>query len=556
MINVLVPGIIIDSLVQHRDIKTIAIVTGGMILSNVLGGIIVNILNMKCNLYQTYVYNIFQVKLADKISHADLEQLESKEYMDMKERAFKFLYANGRGFAAILNDAFDIIGKIFSFIAIISIIAAFNISIIILLIVMVVITSIVDTNAKRASYKMDLAKAPYERKTAYYIDLLSNYTYGKEVRTNNLYDWLTKKYIKQLAITRMFYKKSGEKICMASNLNQICNFIQSGIVYTYLIIKFIGGQISIGNFTVYLNAINSFANSIKDIMNSVTNIYAFKPYYDAVEEFCSIPNYNNTSVKKLEKKRNHTITFQNVSFRYAGTSNDALKNINITIEPGKKYSIVGENGAGKTTFVKLLTRMYRPTEGSILLDGMNIENIDYEDYMSVFSSVYQDFKLFSFTVKENIALSKSDNTPDKTVNAIIHQVGLDKRMESLEKGIDTDIYKTFSDNNCFEPSGGEAQKIAMARAIFKNSPIMILDEPASALDPRAENELYENFHSITNEKTAIYISHRLTSCRLSDTIFVFQEGKIIEQGSHEELMDHGTVYKELYEMQAKYYIDD
>ena len=554
-VNILLPGMIIDQLVQQKDAEVIIATVACLVLSNLIGNVLINVFNTRCNLYQTQVFQAFQVQLAEKISHADLEQLESNDYLEMKERATKFLYANGRGFASILNDAFEIISKLCSFIVIISIIATFNPLVILLLILMVAITTVVDTRAKRASYKMDLEKTPYERRGAYYIDILSKYEYGKEVRTYNLFGWLTKKYKQQLEHTFLFYKKSGEKICVSRVINEVFNFIQAAIVYAYLIVQVWFGSITIGSFTIYLNAINSFSGSMKSIMDSITNIYTFKPYYDAVVQFFNIPTHSSNGGQKLIQKSTYTIEFRSVSFRYAGTQNWALKDINLTIIPGKKYSIVGENGAGKTTFIKLLTRMYSPTEGEILLNGVNIEDYDYDEYMSVFSSVFQDFKLFSFTVKENIALTECENVRDETICEIIDQMGLSERMRSLEKGIYTNIYKTFSEDHCFEPSGGEAQKIAMARAIFKNSPIMILDEPTSALDPRAENDLYEKFSALTKDKTTFFISHRLTSCRLSDVILVFQGGQIAEQGSHDELLSGNTLYRELFMMQSKYFVE-
>lgn len=372
-----------------------------------------------------------------------------------------------------------------------------------------------------------------------------------------MFDWLTQKYRQQLDRTFVFYKKSGNRICGSRIVNEICNFIQTAVVYAYLIYQVWFDIITLGDFTVYLNAINQLSGSMKSIMDSITNIYAFKPYYDAVEDFFNIPTHTESGSQKLRKSENNdTIEFRHVSFRYAGTQNYALKDINLKITSGEKYSIVGENGAGKTTFIKLLTRMYRPTEGEILLNGINIQDYDYNEYMSVFASVFQDFKLLSFTIKENIVLADHKEDSDEAIYAIINKMGLATRINTLEKGIDTNVYKTFSEDYCFEPSGGEAQKIAMARAVYKNAPVMILDEPTSALDPRAENELYEKFSDLTKDKTTFFISHRLSSSRFCDRILVFDKGKIVEDGTHAELIKKNGLYAELYNMQAKYYVEN
>ena len=219
---------------------------------------------------------------------------------------------------------------------------------------------------------------------------------------------------------------------------------------------------------------------------------------------------------------------------------------------GEHLSVVGLNGAGKTTFVKLLCRLYDPTDGEILLDGVNIKEYDYSEYMNIFSPVFQDFRLFAFSIKENIVLGNLNDDKDK-VDGIIDQVGLKDKVDSLEKGSDTMLFKSF-DENGIEPSGGEQQKMAIARALYKKAPVVILDEPTAALDPVAEYDIYRNFDTLVGGKTAIYISHRLSSCKFCDRIAVFSEGKIKEYGTHEELVKiDGGVYSEMFRAQARYY---
>lgn len=241
-----------------------------------------------------------------------------------------------------------------------------------------------------------------------------------------------------------------------------------------------------------------------------------------------------------------------VSFSYPKTDKKILDDICIKIRPGEHLSIVGLNGAGKTTFIKLLCRLYDPTEGQILLDGVDIRDYDYRQYMQQFAPVFQDFKLFSFTIDENIAFAN----PDKgKVDEYIELVGPKDKVDELEKGTQTTIFKYF-DEKGIEPSGGEQQKIAIARALYKDSPIVILDEPTSALDPLAEYEVYIQFHTLVGGKTAFYISHRLSSCKFCDSIAVFSEGKIAEYGSHDELISIPSgIYAKMFEAQAKYFRD-
>jgi ATP-binding cassette subfamily B protein/ATP-binding cassette subfamily C protein len=222
------------------------------------------------------------------------------------------------------------------------------------------------------------------------------------------------------------------------------------------------------------------------------------------------------------------------------------------LKPGQKLSVVGENGAGKTTFIKLLCRIYDPTEGAIFLDGADIRDIDFDKYMSLFSTVFQDYKLYALSLKDNVALARSDTANDDEVESVLRKAGFGEKLGTLPKGVQTLVYRNF-DGEGFEPSGGEGQKIVLARALFKDAPVIVLDEPAAALDPRAEYEMYQNFNTLVGGKTAVYISHRLSSSRFCDVIAVFKGGKIMEYGPHDELLGRGSLYPELWRMQATYY---
>ncbi|MCC8111649.1 MAG: ABC transporter ATP-binding protein/permease [Ruminococcus sp.] len=256
----------------------------------------------------------------------------------------------------------------------------------------------------------------------------------------------------------------------------------------------------------------------------------------------------------MTNSENYVITFQHVSFRYPGQKVDALKDVNVSIHAGTKLSVVGENGAGKTTFVKLLCRLYDPTEGEILFNGVNIRDIDYDQYMAIFSAVFQDYKLFSFSIRDNIALNQGKSISNHRIMQLLQKVGLSEKIDKLPQGIDTIVYKEF-DKKGFELSGGKAQKLAIARAIARDSKIVILDEPLAALDPKAEHEIFEQFADLVGQKTAIYISHRLSSSKACDSILVFQNGRIIESGTHDDLIQLGGKYAELFALQANLYLD-
>lgn len=553
--NIILPKFIIDELIGQKRISYLVVFSGSLIAANFVGNMLSNFFHNHSFIKKSYVFIDFQTDLNYKVALADLEQLENKKFLETKENAFKFLYANYRGFAEVLDDAFKIIGKVITFVAIIAIIATLNIFVLILFVVLVLLSSWVDSKAKQNMAKLDMEKTPYERKTSYYSTVLSDFTYGKEIRIGNLIGWLSNKYTSHLKTTAEFYKRSRKHVLKSLQFGSFTNCIQQIATYAYLIRGVLVDSISIGSFTMYVNAVNNFSNAMREVMNRLINIYTFKPYYQALEAFLNLPAKLRTGKQeKLKQSKTYKIEFRNVSFKYAGSDIYSLKNLSIVLEPGMKYSIVGENGAGKTTFVKLLTRMYDPTEGEILINGVNIKDINYNDYMEIFSVIFQDYKLFSMSMKENIALNKSEDACDEDIFEVIRKSGLEGKVQKLRKGMESTIFKNFDDEG-FEPSGGEGQKIALARALYKNAPIVILDEPTAALDPRAEYEIYKNFNQLVENKTAIYISHRLSSARFCDTILVFRDGELFELGNHEELINKAGLYKELYSMQAEFYVD-
>ena len=391
-----------------------------------------------------------------------------------------------------------------------------------------------------------------QRGWRYYSELFEDFSYGKEIRMNSIGEWLLSRERNYFTKVNSNLKQQNDTYIKAGNWGALFTFLQQILAYGYLIACIIKGAISIGSFTMYTSAVTTFASSFRRVMESVIEIRAYDMYYDDLGEYLSVPKKLRQGKESLKTTGKDQIEFKNVSFRYPGNDQYALENINICIRSGEKLSIVGENGAGKTTFIKLLTRLYDPTEGEILFNGVNIKKIEYEQYMSLFSTIYQDYKLFSFSLKDNIAL----NLPvdEEKIQTVLERVGFSEKLRALPKGIDTTLYKNFAEDG-FEPSGGEGQKIALARALYRDSPFVILDEPTAAWDPRAEYEMYRNFNEIVAGKTAVYISHRMSSTKFCDKVAVFEKGKLVEYGTHNDLIKKDGLYKELFDMQAQYYKD-
>ena len=346
------------------------------------------------------------------------------------------------------------------------------------------------------------------------------------------------------------------KMGIYSGLGTGITVLITGFVYVFTCLKAWAGAFDIGSITQYVGAATAMAGSIFELTALLGILKANTPYLEKTFEFLDIPNamYQGSLTTEKRADRQYEVEFKNVSFKYPGAETYALKNVSMKFKVGKRLAIVGENGSGKTTFIKLLCRLYDPQEGQILLNGIDIRKYNYRDYMDVFSIVFQDFQLISQPLGQNVAGS---STYDKTkVRKALTDAGFGDRLETMPDGLGTQLYKDFTENGV-EVSGGEAQKIAIARALYKDAPFIILDEPTAALDPIAEAEIYSKFNDISGDKTAIYISHRLSSCKFCDEIAVFHDGGVIQQGTHESLLADATgKYHQLWHAQAQYYTEN
>ena len=304
-------------------------------------------------------------------------------------------------------------------------------------------------------------------------------------------------------------------------------------------------------FALYFEKISAGVSDLSDFYGLLKITPTFcKKYFD----FLDIPDekYKGTIPTEKRDDNEYEFEFKHVWFKYPDSEEYTLKDINLKWRIGEKMPLVGKNGCGKSTLVKLLCRLYDPTEGEITLNGIDIRKYKYEEYMELFSVVFQDSKLFSFSLAENVA-ADTEYDPERVTDCVI-RAGLGDRLKTMENGIETCLYKDF-DENGVEISGGEAQKLCLARAIYKGSPFIVLDEPTAALDPISEYDIYTKFNSIVGTRTAIYISHRLSSCRFCDDITVLDNGHIIERGSHEKLIAKGGIYTAMWAAQAEYYKD-
>ena len=361
--------------------------------------------------------------------------------------------------------------------------------------------------------------------------------------------------VNMFGVGSRFAKLQHTTVGFSEGLSSAITAVLSGVVYVFVCLKALGGAFGIGSVTQYVSAVTTLSGNAAMLLDTVNHMRTNAGFLKTIYQFLDIPNsmYQGSLTTEKRADRQYEVEFKDVSFKYPGSDIWALRHVNMKFKVGKRLAIVGENGSGKTTFIKLLCRLYDPQEGQILLNGIDIRKYQYDDYMNIFSIVFQDFQLICQPLGANVAGSMEYDR--KRAKKALIDAGFGHRLATMEKGLDTMLYKDLTEDGV-DVSGGEAQKIAIARALYKDAPFIILDEPTAALDPIAEAEIYGKFDEIAGDKTAIYISHRLSSCKFCDEIAVFHEGAVIQQGTHAELAaDENGKYHELWNAQAQYYTE-
>ena len=515
-------------------------------------------LNWMFLLYNENMLNKYWKKLmGDKMMQMRFYHLENPDVLDQISKAQDGLLGYGNnlgGFQALINNIISILSNFLSVVGIIYIIAQINIWLIFILIGIVGLRLWNQSQIKKLNIQQWEERKRMNRENEYYSSLLTDFKYGKDIRLYACKDLLITKNKEYIEDTYQYQIKINQKFKKLTIIDNLFNMINQLLTYGYVAYYFIQSYISIAQYSLYVTSINTFISSSYSIFNSFLNIRQNTKMMSEFKKFMEIDATYQEGNVKINPNDPIVLEFKDVSFAYPNTTEYVLRHINYRMEGQKKISIVGENGAGKSTFIKLLMRLYDPTEGEILLNGINIKEIPIQDYYALFSVVFQDYQLIGFNLGEQI--TSSDTFDEEKVLQILSEVQLNHKMENLQKGLATSMLKYFDDQG-IELSGGESQKIAIARALFKDGKILILDEPTSALDPLAEYEIYSQFHKMTQGKLTFYISHRLSSCRFCDEIMVLEHGEIVQLGHHDKLiLDEKGKYFEMFKAQAKYYQDD
>ncbi|MGN1421830.1 MAG: ABC transporter ATP-binding protein [Oscillospiraceae bacterium] len=491
------------------------------------------------------------IQLADHTMKMDFEHTENPEALDALEKAQEGMSWYSGGIVGVLGAVFGLVNNAA---------ALLGVSVIILLtcpwllpvqaaaLVVITIFNAKNNKIDRESF-LKLAKS--NRIFGYVFYQLADFKLGKDIRLYNSGRMMgdKAKYYSDEQIG--VWRETAEKQRKNSWVMDAANALRDGISYFYIGFLAVTGAITVGDFSMCASAAGTLYWSLYGVVSGIQNVNQKCAYAHRYIEFMRYPAAMEKGTRAVTAGE-HTIEFRHVSFKYPRTDKLVLRDINLTIKSGEHLSIVGLNGAGKTTFIKLLCRLYDVTEGEILVDGVNIREYSDEEYRRLFAVVFQDFQLFAFSLRENIAFG--EKADDKELENVLRLAGLWEDAQKLPDGLDTMLYKSFDENGT-DLSGGQRQKTAIARALYRNAPVVILDEPTAALDPVAEYEIYRQFNTLVGGKTAVYISHRLSSCKFCDRIVVFAEDTIKESGTHDELVSiKGGIYAKMFAEQAKYYI--
>ena len=519
---------------------------------NLLANIMNNVANQWRSVLQEWFNEYFEVRLAEHAMAMDFEHTEDPEALDQLNRAKEGISWYSGGVVGVLNSVYELVCNIAVLLGVSTIIL---ITCPLLLPVQIIGLLVISYfNARNNKLEIESYKelSGINRIFGYYLFQLPDFSYGKEIRLYDSAEMMIQKADTEGKKMVGVWDTLAKKQCKNAWGMDIMNAARDGISYFYIGLLALLKKITIGDFSMCITSASELYRGMLGVVQGCQDIAKRCVYANQFLKLLDYPVALSKGDKTVTGEK-HVIEFSHVSFKYPRSEQYVLKDINLKITSGEHLSVVGLNGAGKTTFIKLLCRLYDVTEGEILIDGINIKEYSEEEYRKLFAVVFQDYQLFAFSLKENIAFGENENTEE--IEKVLKQSGFYEDAQKLPEGLGTMLYKSFDEKGT-ELSGGQQQKTAIARALYKNAPIVILDEPTAALDPVAEYDIYRSFDTLVGGKTAIYISHRLSSCKFCDRIAVFAENTIKEYGTHDELVDKKNgIYAELFAAQAQYYVE-
>lgn len=549
----LVPKVIIDVIEEGGGVDQLLWAVPVLVAAMILIYLAERIVKLYVNDAGTLTMFRYMVAIDVKTMEVDYEYIASTKGKTAREKAWKMI--RGGGASYLYMDVVYLILNLAGLISYGGVLATLHPLILVILAVSYVITWYINKKVNAYIQSRREEEAEVSKGLRYLIRNAMDLAGAKDIRLYGIQGWF--KNVGDALIQKEdgVLKDVAKRQLGAAVVSALLVFIRDGAAYALLIYKVVQGEISVSNFLVYFTMISTFANWISGVLENYTNLDLDNRGFCDFREFMDMKTtIHSGKGAQLPAKEQWPVDleFRNVSFTYAEAENPTIKNVNLKIKAGERIALVGLNGAGKTTMVKLICGLLHPTEGEIFINGINAADFARDVYFKLFSVIFQDVHLLPISIAGNITLQQEEQYDKVRLQQCLEQSGLKDKIDRLPNGLNTLMVKNVNEE-AVELSGGEVQKLLLARALYKEAPVLILDEPTAALDPIAENELYLQYRDMTKERTSIFISHRFASTRFCDRIVLMEQGSILEEGTHEKLMEQGGRYAELFNVQSQYY---
>jgi len=554
VITAFLPKVIIEEIELGIGLKKLLLITGVMALALCLTQTMQKYLERMIYWNKFKMNTHFLRKVTKKALTTDYKNQENEHFRELQSESFSSCNGNFSGFIQTYDAMIMFFSNLLGFLAFAGILFTLNIRVILFICVTTLVSFLLNRKVlKWVEGNMD-EKNGYEHGMQYIIETSNDVAAAKDIRLYNMKVWLSKRYNKYMEGLLKWYRRYTVKLFGVSAVDSGMSLIREGVVYLYLLYLVFNGDITVAGFVLYFNVVAGFSTWLGSLLGQINVLSRLNISMNRFRSYLEYPeSYKREEGKAIKDTQNPgAIEMKNVSFRYSDDGAYIIKDFNLKINPGEHLAVVGLNGAGKTTMVKLIMGLNEPEKGSICYDGTDIREYDRDKYYEIFGAVLQDHSILPVTIAEIVAENDADMADREKVSECLKAAGLKEKIGSLAGGIDSKYDKTFWDDG-ISLSGGEQQKLLLARALYRGSPVVVLDEPTAALDPVSENRLYETYDEMMKGKSTIFISHRLASTRFCSRIVLIEDGSIVEEGTHDELIRKKGRYYELYETQAKYY---
>ena len=553
LLNVILPRYLIDALIGGTD--DVLLYAGLIVLGNLLGGWIVNTMKRLLPQERRRTLHLLEMALSKKIMFVEYRHFENPYYLDLKERA-RFAITNQWALGNLILCFADLVRYTVVVLSLAAVMFTLSWALVLVLLATIVLMLLVQMGVSKYQVEFYQSLIPINRRYNYYVSRCFRPDGQKDFRLYGMDRMLGDRIQTSNEEITRYLSKMYKRLGLAQALHSFIGILQTALAYGYVAVRCIsdvlGNRISIGGMTMYVSAAVNFGTNVFQIGANVVAVDQMLSYLEPFFELMALPDEKDVGGTEPLAGGIRSIRFEDVHFTYPNGEQPVLSGVSFEVRQGEKISIVGLNGAGKTTLIKLLCRLYKPDSGRILINGTDIFDYEADSYNRAIAAVFQDYKLLAFTVEENIT-SKEAGADTARAEQIVTTVGLREKIDSLKDGIKTMFGKSYDEQGT-EFSGGEAQKVAIARALYKDADLVILDEPTSALDPLAEAEIYEKFNGLVGEKTALYMSHRMSSSVFCDRVLILDGGRVADFDTHANLMKkQGSLYYRMFSAQAENY---